>query len=135
MNGLIVYYFYSRMSIPDAKILNFHYIVGCGDPDPPLRQQSELDHMVRNEITYNAVIAGLWGMEREDEASSMFIDMENVGLKPTELTFLSVVGASCLVFEGLEVKDSVAWNAIIASYSLENLGTHILVRVDVKEWH
>lgn len=124
----------------------------------------ELDHLVRDEITYNAVIAGLGSMDREDEALLIFKGMQNVGLKPTELTFLSIMGAcmlcrmaiqihcqaikmgfeyftsvsnatvsmysrcgdltaSCLVFEGLEAKDMVSWNAIIASYSQENLGT------------
>ncbi|XP_073317600.1 pentatricopeptide repeat-containing protein At3g49740 [Primulina huaijiensis] len=124
----------------------------------------ELDHVVRDEITYNAVIAGLGSVEREDEALLMFKDMQNVGLKPTDLTFLSVMGAcmfcrmavqihcqaikmgfeyftsvsnatismysrceelnaACLVFERLEAKDVVSWNAVIASYSQENLGT------------
>ncbi|XP_073066914.1 pentatricopeptide repeat-containing protein At3g49740 [Primulina eburnea] len=124
----------------------------------------ELDHVVRDEITYNAVIAGLGSMEREDEALMMFKDMQNAGLKPTDLTFLSVMGAcmfcrmavqihcqaikmgfeyftsvcnatismysrceelnaACLVFEGLEAKDVVSWNAVIASYSQEKLGT------------
>ncbi|KAK6128725.1 hypothetical protein DH2020_037533 [Rehmannia glutinosa] len=48
---------------------------------------------VGDEITYNAIIAGLVSMERDEEALLMFKDMKTVGLKPTELTFVSVMGA------------------------------------------
>ncbi|KAL0381503.1 UNVERIFIED_CONTAM: Pentatricopeptide repeat-containing protein [Sesamum angustifolium] len=50
---------------------------------------------VGDEITYNAIIAGLVNMEKDEDALSLFIDMQTVGLRPTELTFVSVMGA-CL---------------------------------------
>ncbi|KAK4426436.1 putative phosphoinositide phosphatase SAC9 [Sesamum alatum] len=50
---------------------------------------------VGDEITYNAVIAGLVNMEKDEDALSLFIDMQTIGLRPTELTFVSVMGA-CL---------------------------------------
>ncbi|KAK4434859.1 Pentatricopeptide repeat-containing protein [Sesamum alatum] len=50
---------------------------------------------VGNEITYNAIIAGLVNMEKDEDALSLFIDMQTVGLRPTALTFVSVMGA-CL---------------------------------------
>ncbi|KAK4490517.1 hypothetical protein RD792_001197 [Penstemon davidsonii] len=117
-----------------------------------------------DEITYNAIIAGFVSIGRDEEALMMFKDMHTVGLKPTELTFVSVMGA-CLcfktaiqvhgeaiksgfvnctavnnaaitmysnsgdfnaafsVFNKLEEKDIVSWNAIIASYAQENMGS------------
>ncbi|KAL1567909.1 pentatricopeptide repeat-containing protein-like protein [Salvia divinorum] len=53
----------------------------------------EIGQEVGDEITYNAVIAGLVNMERDEDALLMFKDMQTVGLKPTELTFVSVMGA------------------------------------------
>lgn len=47
-------------------------------------------------ISYNAMIAGLAGAGRDIEALSMFKDMQEVHLRPTELTFVSVMGlCSC----------------------------------------
>ncbi|PIN11022.1 hypothetical protein CDL12_16392 [Handroanthus impetiginosus] len=51
---------------------------------------------VGDEITYNAVIGGLVSMERDEAALMMFKDMKTVGLKPTELTFVSIMGACFL---------------------------------------
>lgn len=48
---------------------------------------------VGDSITYNAIIAGLVSIERDEEALVMFKDMQTVGLRPTELTFVSVMGA------------------------------------------
>lgn len=153
--------YFARTSVVNS-LLTMYFNCKCAECAFSVFEES--DHMVKDEITYNAVIAGLGSMEREDEALLMFKDMQNVGLKPTELTFLSIMGvcmfcriavqihcqtikigfeyftsvsnatismysrcgdlrAACLVFEGLEAKDMVSWNAIIASYSQENLGT------------
>ncbi|GFP78874.1 pentatricopeptide repeat-containing protein at3g49740 [Phtheirospermum japonicum] len=48
---------------------------------------------IGDEITYNTIIAGLVNMEKNEEALLMFKDMITVDLKPTELTFVSVMGA------------------------------------------
>lgn len=53
----------------------------------------EIGWEVGDNITYNAIITGLVNMERDQEALLMFKDMQTVGLKPTELTFVSVMGA------------------------------------------
>ncbi|KAK1358604.1 Pentatricopeptide repeat-containing protein [Heracleum sosnowskyi] len=47
-------------------------------------------------ISYNAMIAGLAGAGRDVEALLMFKDMQKVHLRPTELTFVGVMGlCSC----------------------------------------
>ncbi|KAG8373823.1 hypothetical protein BUALT_Bualt11G0065300 [Buddleja alternifolia] len=101
---------------------------------------------VGDEITYNAVIAGLVSMERDEEALSMFKAMQNVGLKPTELTFVSVMVA-CFCYRiasqvhgqamkvGFEESTSVN-NAAISMYSnCGDLNTARLVfeRLDEKD--
>ncbi|KAK9678447.1 hypothetical protein RND81_11G212000 [Saponaria officinalis] len=51
------------------------------------------DEMVHNVITYNAVINGLVNMDRNKEALNLFKKMLNFGLKPTELTFLTLMSS------------------------------------------
>ncbi|KAL2246823.1 pentatricopeptide repeat-containing protein At3g49740 [Sesamum indicum] len=82
---------------------------------------------VGDEITYNAIIAGLVNLEKDEDALTLFIDMQTVGLRPTELTFVSVMGA-CLFSKiasqvhgqaikmGFEEYTSVS-NAAISMYS------------------
>ncbi|KAL6512898.1 hypothetical protein OROHE_019688 [Orobanche hederae] len=53
----------------------------------------EVGSEIGDEITYNAIIAGLVSMERDEEALLMFKTMKSVSLKPTELTFVSVMRA------------------------------------------
>lgn len=51
---------------------------------------------VCDHISYNAMIAGLAGVGRDVEALYMFRDMQGVLLRPTEVTFVSVMGlCSC----------------------------------------
>ncbi|KAG1368264.1 pentatricopeptide repeat-containing protein [Cocos nucifera] len=84
--------------------------------------------MVRDEITYNALIAGLVRLGRDVEALMVFKEMRKEGfLLPTELTFASVLSA-CLSREietqvhaqvirmGLEASVLVA-NAVVTMYS------------------
>ncbi|KAL0431469.1 UNVERIFIED_CONTAM: Pentatricopeptide repeat-containing protein [Sesamum radiatum] len=82
---------------------------------------------IGDEITYNAIIAGLVNLEKDEDALSLFIDMQTVGLRPTELTFVSVMGA-CLFSKlasqvhGLAIKMSFeeytsVSNAAISMYS------------------
>lgn len=134
----------------------------CETADDACAVFEEAGREAGDAITYNAVITGLVNMERDQEALLMFKDMCSVGLKPTALTFVSVMGAcffseiasqvhgqaikmrfgdftsvnnaaitmysncgelnaACLVFRGLEEKDVVSWNAIIASYAQESM--------------
>lgn len=52
------------------------------------------DAEVRDEITINAMIDGLVGISRDEEALLMFREMQRSGLSPTELTFVSLM-SSC----------------------------------------
>ncbi|XP_051117237.1 pentatricopeptide repeat-containing protein At3g49740 [Andrographis paniculata] len=52
----------------------------------------EVGCRVGDAITYNSIIAGLASVERYEEALSMFKEMLTVGISPTELTFVSVMG-------------------------------------------
>lgn len=49
---------------------------------------------VHDQISYNVMIAGLASMERDEYALQMFRNMHNVGLKPTESSFVSIM-SSC----------------------------------------
>ncbi|XP_077233929.1 tetratricopeptide repeat (TPR)-like superfamily protein [Tasmannia lanceolata] len=49
--------------------------------------------MVLNQITYNAMIAGLVGWGRDLEALMMYKEMGEAGFGPTELTFVSALSA------------------------------------------
>ncbi|XP_039158969.1 pentatricopeptide repeat-containing protein At3g49740-like [Eucalyptus grandis] len=52
------------------------------------------DAEVRDEITINAMIDGLVGISRDEEALLMFREMQRSGLSPTKLTFVSLM-SSC----------------------------------------
>lgn len=112
---------------------------------------------VRDQISFNAMIEGFVNMERVREALMKFKEMLHYGLRPTELTFLSLMsscsspGIGCqihaqglkiglegctsvsnaaitmysgfgdlsaaqMIFNRLEKKDLVSWNAMISSY-------------------
>ncbi|KAK4716650.1 hypothetical protein R3W88_014988 [Solanum pinnatisectum] len=82
---------------------------------------------VLDPVTYNAMIAGLVGMERAEEALIMFKDMRKFSLRPTEFTFVSIMSScSCIRIAsqlhaqvsriGLENYTSIA-NATITMYA------------------
>ncbi|KAK6923173.1 Pentatricopeptide repeat [Dillenia turbinata] len=114
-----------------------------------------------NQITYNAMIAGLVSMERNEEAMMMFVSMLRAGVRPTDLTFVSILSScvsenvghqvhghavktgyiSCtcvsnaaitmytnvgnfhaaeMIFQYVEMKDLVTWNAMITCYAQRN---------------
>ncbi|KAH0755077.1 hypothetical protein KY290_025347 [Solanum tuberosum] len=81
-----------------------------------------LDH-----VTYNAMIAGLVSMKRAEKALIMFKDMRKLSLRPSELTFVSIMSScSCIRIAsqlhaqvsriGLENLTSIA-NATITMYA------------------
>ncbi|PWA89894.1 tetratricopeptide repeat (TPR)-like superfamily protein [Artemisia annua] len=53
----------------------------------------EAEENVCDEITYNAMIAGLVSLGRDEDAFVMFKNMLRVGLGPTERTFVSVMSS------------------------------------------
>ncbi|KAI4325426.1 hypothetical protein MLD38_030829 [Melastoma candidum] len=81
----------------------------------------------RNQITYNTMIDGFVSLNMEGEALQLFRGMQEAGVYPTELTFVSLMG-SCLsslragqlharaLVQGLEPCTSVS-NAAITMYS------------------
>ncbi|KAL2906530.1 hypothetical protein RDABS01_005240 [Bienertia sinuspersici] len=57
----------------------------------------EADDVVRDVITYNAMINGLVSLERNIEALVMFQDMLKASLRPTELTFVSLMSSDLVL--------------------------------------
>ncbi|GER33105.1 pentatricopeptide repeat-containing protein [Striga asiatica] len=74
VNSLITMYFNCRSDFDACEVFN------------------EVGREFGDEITYNAVIAGLVSMEMDEEALLAFKEMIAACLKPTELTFVSVMG-------------------------------------------
>nr|GLL26407.1 pentatricopeptide repeat-containing protein At3g49740 [Ipomoea trifida] len=104
----------------------------------------DADDEVVDQITYNAMIAGLVSMERNEEALVMFNHMRNIYLMPTGLTFVSLM-SSCfdamtatqihalVVKQGFEVCTSVS-NAAMTMYSnCQDLKATCLIFERIKE--
>ncbi|KAL2459053.1 Pentatricopeptide repeat-containing protein [Forsythia ovata] len=99
---------------------------------------------IGDEITYNAMMAGLSSMERGDDALLIFKDMQNAGWRPTELTFVSVMSV-CLwsrvatqvhgqaIKMGFEDCTSVSNAAITMYSSCGNLNAARMVFMRIKE--
>lgn len=65
----------------------------CGSNADAYAVFEEVGRGFGGSITYNAMIAGLVNIGRDEEALFLFKDMLTAGLEPTELTFVSVMGA------------------------------------------
>ncbi|GAB4849126.1 hypothetical protein Ancab_003935 [Ancistrocladus abbreviatus] len=65
----------------------------CGDVMDAYEVFEGAQEEVRDQITYNSMINGLVSLGRDDEALLMFREMQMACLKPTELTFLSVLSS------------------------------------------
>uniref|UniRef100_M1B3H6 Pentatricopeptide repeat-containing protein n=1 Tax=Solanum tuberosum TaxID=4113 RepID=M1B3H6_SOLTU len=100
-----------------------------------------LDH-----VTYNAMITGLVSMKRAEKALIMFKDMRKLSLRPTELTFVSIMSScSCIRIAsqlhaqvariGLENYTSIANATITMHASCGDLNAAFLVfeRLKVKD--
>ncbi|VFQ93551.1 unnamed protein product [Cuscuta campestris] len=133
--------FLSRTSVTNA-LLTMYY--NCKSVSDAFRVFEDADDGVIDQITYNAMIAGLVSMERNQEALTMFKRMQNVRLMPTGLTFVSLMSScsdatvaaqthSLAVKHGFDDSTSVS-NAAIAMYSnCGDLETTWLVFQRIKE--
>ncbi|KAL2504329.1 Pentatricopeptide repeat-containing protein [Abeliophyllum distichum] len=99
---------------------------------------------IGDEITYNAMMAGLSSMGIGDDALLIFKDMQNAGWRPTELTFVSVMSV-CLwsrvatqvhgqaIKMGFEDCTSVSNAAITMYSSCGNMNAARMVFLRIKE--
>ncbi|KAL8515523.1 hypothetical protein ACS0TY_014275 [Phlomoides rotata] len=85
-----------RMVSVTNSLLTMYF--NCGRGTDAYAVFDEVGQEFGDNITYNATIAGLVNIERDEEALFLFRDMLTVGLRPTELTFVSVMGA-CFIPE------------------------------------
>ncbi|XP_022869041.1 pentatricopeptide repeat-containing protein At3g49740 [Olea europaea var. sylvestris] len=126
INALLTMYFNCR-SITDAYGVFEETRGGLGD-----------------EITYNAMMAGLSSMERGDDVLLIFKDMQNSGWRPTELTFVSVISVCLLsrvatqvhgqaIKMGFEDFTSVSNAAITMYSSCGDLNAARMVFMRIKE--
>ncbi|KAL3525568.1 hypothetical protein ACH5RR_013940 [Cinchona calisaya] len=107
--------------------------------------------IVHDQITRNAMIAGLVGMERKEDAFLMFKYMQRAGLCPTELSFVSIMSSCSCSRDAIQVHaqaikmdledcTSVS-NAAITMYSnCENLNAAHMVferlkKKDIVSWN
>ncbi|XP_052188588.1 pentatricopeptide repeat-containing protein At3g49740 [Diospyros lotus] len=116
--------FLIRASVINAMLTMYF---SCGKVADAYEVFHEAEGAVHDQITYNAMIAGLVSVGRDEEALIMFKEMQDFCLTPTELTFVSVM-SSCSharighqihahAFKlGLEACTSVS-NAAMAMYS------------------
>ncbi|KAI5653258.1 hypothetical protein M9H77_30445 [Catharanthus roseus] len=140
--------FLARTSVVNA-LLTMYF--DCKRMEDGYRVFREEGTIVQDQITYNAMINGLVSMERNEDTYFMFKTMLNVGLTPTDLSFVSTMSScSCeriaiqihalAVKLGFEVYTSVS-NATIKMYSnCDNLfAAHLvfqgLEEKDVVSWN
>lgn len=82
--------FLDRSSVANS-LLSMYF--SWGNTTDACKVFKEADEMVHNEITYNAMINGLVSLERGAEALMMFQRMLDACLRPTDLTFLSLMSS------------------------------------------
>ncbi|KAK1352238.1 hypothetical protein POM88_053502 [Heracleum sosnowskyi] len=84
----------SRRNKIDNALLSMYFDIGSVEDAYEVFEGGEGE--ICDCISYNAMIAGLAGAGRDVEALLMFKDMQKVHLRPTELTFVGVMGlCSC----------------------------------------
>ncbi|KAI3760983.1 hypothetical protein L1987_51387 [Smallanthus sonchifolius] len=83
--------FLARASVTNALITMYFNV---GSATQAYKVFEETEGTVCDQITYNAMIAGLVSMGRNEHAFKMFKSMQEVGFNPTERTFVSVM-SSC----------------------------------------
>ncbi|XP_057495386.1 LOW QUALITY PROTEIN: pentatricopeptide repeat-containing protein At3g49740-like [Actinidia eriantha] len=116
--------FLGRASVVNAQLTMYF---SWGNVEDAYEVFEEAEGRVHDQITYNAMIAGLVSVGRDEEALIMFVEMQNACLRPTERTFVSVI-SSCssarighqvhaqAIKMGFEMFTSVS-NAAVTMYS------------------
>lgn len=116
--------FLSKASVINALItMSFN----CKDASSAFLVFEGADALVRDQITFNVMIDGLGSLERVEEALMMWRKMLEACLRPTELTFISLMGSCSNEKIGRQVHAQViksgfkgctsVGNAIITMYS------------------
>nr|XP_016505721.1 PREDICTED: pentatricopeptide repeat-containing protein At3g49740-like [Nicotiana tabacum]XP_016505722.1 PREDICTED: pentatricopeptide repeat-containing protein At3g49740-like [Nicotiana tabacum]XP_016505723.1 PREDICTED: pentatricopeptide repeat-containing protein At3g49740-like [Nicotiana tabacum]XP_016505724.1 PREDICTED: pentatricopeptide repeat-containing protein At3g49740-like [Nicotiana tabacum]XP_016505725.1 PREDICTED: pentatricopeptide repeat-containing protein At3g49740-like [Nicotiana len=103
--------FLSRASVLNALVTMYF---NCKNGFDALLVFEEAGDKVPDPVTYNAMIAGLVSTERAEEALIMFKDMQKFSLRPTELTFVSIL-SSCS-----HIRIAYQLHAQVARIGLEN---------------
>lgn len=90
-------------------------------------------HMpVKDSVSFNALLTGLSKDGLNQEALSLFFDMQELGFRPTEFTFAAILCASIaldrFVFgqlvHGLLVKSNFVWDVFVANALLDFYSKH-----------
>ncbi|KAL6960361.1 hypothetical protein U1Q18_038126 [Sarracenia purpurea var. burkii] len=86
----------------------------------------------RDSVTFNALITGYTKDVQNKEAIELFIEMQNLGLKPTDFTFAAVL-CSCIGLDnmavgqqvhGFVVKTNFVWNVFVGNALLDFYSKH-----------
>ena len=96
--------FMARPSVVNA-LLTMYFKCKCVADAYGVFEDGEIE--VFDQISFNVVIDGLMSMGREEKAMLMFRDMQNVGLMPTEITFVSVLSSCSSGRIGMQVYSQV----------------------------
>ncbi|KAL8193239.1 hypothetical protein R6Q57_026820 [Mikania cordata] len=82
--------FIARASVTNALITMYF---NFGSDVQAYKVFEETEGVARDQVTYNAMIAGLVSMGRDEHAFKMFASMQHVGFYPNERTFMSIMGS------------------------------------------
>ncbi|KNA25245.1 hypothetical protein SOVF_008250 [Spinacia oleracea] len=78
------------------SLITMHF--NCGNSiDAAYKVFKDADEIVHDVITYNAMINGLATLERKEEALLMFREMFKAQLRPTELTFVTLMSSGLVL--------------------------------------
>lgn len=90
----------------------------------------------RDSVTFNALITGYTKDVKNEEAIQLFIEMQTLGLKPTEFTFAAVLCASIGLenvalgqqVHGFVVKTNFVWNVFVGNALLDFYSKHDCIK-------
>nr|XP_043614414.1 putative pentatricopeptide repeat-containing protein At2g01510 [Erigeron canadensis]XP_043614415.1 putative pentatricopeptide repeat-containing protein At2g01510 [Erigeron canadensis] len=94
-----------------------------------------METMMKDCVTFNAMITGYSNVGLNNRAISLFIEMKSLGMMPSEFTFAAVICA-CMglndvnlgkQFHGLVLKDNFVWNVFVSNAFLDFYSKHELI--------